>query len=162
MRKTLTCFLATLAGALALVPTAALADGNPNEGWTRVDQIINLSFIEINSCAGGELVTLTGQASLTTRTRVEPDGSLSVKESVSMSMTGVGDSSGADYTLSDASVNHVTGINQLPFSLILNRVSKLTDDGVPDMDLHFKVHLTINADGTITQNVNYVTMNCGN
>jgi hypothetical protein len=39
-------FLATLVGALALVPTA-LADGNPNEGWTRVDQIIDLNFIQV-------------------------------------------------------------------------------------------------------------------
>jgi hypothetical protein len=46
IRKTLIGFLATLVGALALVPTA-LADGNPNEGWTRVDQIIDLNFIQV-------------------------------------------------------------------------------------------------------------------
>jgi hypothetical protein len=162
IRKTLIGFLATLVGALARVPTA-LADGNPNEGWTRVDQIIDLNFIQVNGCNGGDdMVPLTGQASLTTRTKVEPDGSLSLKEISSLSATGIGTPSGADYTLSDASIQHVSGIGSLPFSDIINRVCKLTGFGVSDQDVHYKIHLTINADGTVTHNVAHVTTNCGN
>jgi hypothetical protein len=158
MRKTL---LITLVGALALVPSAALADGNPNEGWTRVDQVVDITFLELNSC-NGDVVALSGQISLTTRTKVQADGSLSLKESASVAATGVGTPSGADYTLSDSSITNVDGIASLPFSLIINRVSKLTGSGVPDQDLHFKVHLTINADGTVTHDVNDLSLNCGN
>lgn len=153
-------FLAPTVGILALVPAAVWADGNPNEGWTRVDQVVDLTFIRLNTC-NGEIVELTGQVSLTTRTRVEPDGSLSLKESLSASATGVGTLSGADYTFTDSYIQHVSGIASLPFSLTFNRVNKLSGSGVPDQNVHFKVHLTINADGTVTHNVNDVSINCG-
>jgi len=125
-----------------------------------VDQAITLSFIQVNACYQNEPVNLNGVFSTTTRTKLQPDGTYSVKESVSVAATGTGTISGADYTLSDTTLAHIDGIGSLPFNNDLNRVTKMIGNGVPDMYLHWKFRLTLNADGTITHAVQYVTTTC--
>src|SRR5262245_60166602 len=129
MRMTAFRFLAPTVGILALVSAPVWADGNLEEGWTRVDRIEVLDrFFLVNSCNGDEIVMLTGQRSSTRLTKFAPDGTLSIKESGSTLATGVGLTSGVDYTLSDTSIL-LFGLGQLPVSTILNRVSKLSGDG---------------------------------
>jgi hypothetical protein len=140
---------------------SARADGNPDQGWTRVDQVIDLNFIEINSCNGSEAVSLVGQFSATTRTKVQPNGTLSVREALSASATGVGPTSGADYTFSDSQISKVDGLGTLPFDQHFNRIVKLIGDGVPDETLHYDVHFSIAANGTVKHDLGKFNAICG-
>jgi hypothetical protein len=137
----------------------ARADGNPDEGWTRVDETLPIALNIPNSC-NGDAVTLNGQGTLTTETKIQPDGTTDIRTTVSISLTGTGSPSGADYTLSDSSVTHVTGVGTLPFSLFINRLAKLVGTGVPDLYVHAIVHVTINADFTFTHDMDKVTIDC--
>src|SRR5262249_14576620 len=103
----------------------ARAFDNPDEGWTRVDMTLALNLSQVNSCYQSELVIMKGVLSGTTRTKIQPDGSISVKESISLAATGTGSISGADYTLNDASVNRTDGLGSFPLTIEINRVSKL-------------------------------------
>ena len=102
---------------------------------------------------------MTGMGTMTTRIKVQPDGTTSIKTSVSIYVTGTG-TSGADYTLNDSPVTNVDGIGSLPFSMNVNRIAKLVGSGVPDMYLHAVVKVTIDADGTITHDMLNVNINC--
>lgn len=138
----------------------AFAQGNPDEGWTRVDKSLALNLTQINACYQSELVNMTGVLSGTIRTKIQPDGTISVKESISLAATGTGSISGADYTLSDSAVDRFDGIGSFPLTIVINRVSKLVGSGVPDLYLHFKVHVTFDADGNVTHDIEYVSSSC--
>lgn len=138
----------------------AFAQGNPDEGWTRVDKSLALNLSQINACYQSELVNMTGVLSGTIRTKVQPDGTISVKESLSLAATGTGSISGADYTLSDSAVDRYDGIGSFPLTVVVNRVSKLVGSGVPDLYLHFKYRISFDADGNVTHGIEYVSSSC--
>jgi hypothetical protein len=137
----------------------ARADGNPDQGWSVVEQTIPVDINQINSC-NGDTVSLHGEATLTTRVKVQPDGSTSVKQSSSLDGTGSGTPSGAAYTFSDSTVTSIDGVTALPFSFFINRTAKLIGDGVPDLYVHAVVHVTINTDGTVTHDMQNIGINC--
>jgi hypothetical protein len=145
--------------ALTSLPQAR-ADGNPDEGWTRVDITIPVGEVSVNACNMDEFVTLSGQLSATIGTKVQPDGTTSVKEEDTVFATGVGSISGATYTLSDTTSFQINGLSSLPFSFIGDRLSKLIGDGVPDMYLHYRTKLTLNEDGTVTHDDSSINMVC--
>ena len=142
----------------AVMPTAR-AQTDPDEGWTLAEQTIPITLDQMNAC-NGDSVRLTGQGTMITRTKVQPDGTLSVKTSVSMSLTGTGIPSGADYVYSDSSLTNINGVGSLPYSFFVNRSAKLSAKGVPDMFLHAVAHVTINADGTVTHDLLNLLINC--
>jgi hypothetical protein len=137
----------------------ARADGNPDEGWSSFEEDIPVHRGEFNSC-NGDQVTIDGQLTLITRVKVQPDGTTSVKISQSLSATGSGTPSGAAYTLTDSSNTSIDGVTTLPFSFFVNRTEKLVGDGVQDMFVHSVVHVTINAEGTVTQELQNLNVNC--
>jgi hypothetical protein len=115
---------------MAIPSYTAAADDN---GWTRVDEAFPLDLVQVNGCAGNDVVVLSGQATVTTRTKLQPDGTLSVKMLQSVAATGVGTVSGADYTLTDSQTTRIDGVSSLPFSYHLERNAKLIGSGVADI-----------------------------
>jgi hypothetical protein len=83
-----------------------------------------------------------------------------VKEDFSVVMSGVGQPSGANYTFTDNSRSHIDDPSIFPFTFEFHRLGKLIGEGVPDMKLHYRVKLTIDEDGIITHDVNWVAIKC--
>jgi hypothetical protein len=152
-----------LALSLILLPLTtthlARADGNQDEGWTLTKTTIPLTELQVNTC-NGEDVPVAGMGTMVTRTKLQPDGTTSIKVAVSIYATGTGSISGAAYTLKDHMVQNVFGVASLPFSFNTMRTAKLVGDGVPDMYLHSVVKVTIDIDGTIKQDFTNVHIDC--
>jgi len=137
----------------------ARADGNENQGWTLTQQTLTFPLTQHNAC-NGDTIEMTGEGTLTTRTKVQPNGTVSIKTSATISATGIGTPSGAEYTLRDESVSSADGVGTLPFSLFVNRSAKLIAAGQPDMYLHAVVHVKIDIDGNVTHDLVNLTTNC--
>jgi hypothetical protein len=51
-------------------------------------------------------------------------------------------------------------LGSFPLTIVINRVSKLVGNGVPDLYLHFKFRIVFDSNGNITHDIQYVNSSC--
>jgi hypothetical protein len=114
----------------------------------------------VNSCSSAELVRLSGEVVFETKTHTAANGTTHIGEVLTITGAGVGDTSGASYTLNDVTHTKIKIGDPFPYSFRERRVSNLIGNGVPDQLLTFDTVLTFDADGNVKHDIFKATLIC--
>ncbi len=141
------------AGLLLLCAIAFAA----NNGQAEVPFVAIVS----NPCLG-EMVNLTGTLHLDSTVTVNANNFHMTSHANPQGITGIGQTSGAIYhatgvTRSDSGGSLVDGAAEQTF---INRFHIVGDGRTPNFEAFNTVHVTLNADGTMTANVSNISTTC--
>ena len=139
-----------LAAALTAVPKTAAAQS--------VQTTTPFSSQVLNTCTN-ELVDISGQQTITMNSHVDSAGGLHTSFALITKGTGVGEVTGTTYPYSENDLFNLQ-IGSAATATVRVKTRLKGPGSIDNWDMTFMLHITLNADGTVTSLIDTFTTTC--